>query len=97
MAIYTVIRNTAKLEDVMAVKRMLDRTDTLVAETQCIASLQLGDVQSAFAAFDNALADYRHFVETDYHNRKIKVIRKQITAQKSLLQKTVNQMKIGEI
>ena len=91
-----VIRNTAKLEDVMAVKRMLERTDTLVAETQCIASLQLGDVQSAFAAFDNALADYRHFVETDYHNRKIKVIRKQIAAQKSLLQKTVNQMKIGE-
>ncbi len=91
-----IVRNPAKYEDVMAGKRMLERTDTLVAETQCIASLQLGDVQSAFAAFDNALADYRHFVETDYHNRKIKVIRKQIAAQKSLLQKTVNQMKIGE-
>lgn len=98
-----VIRNPAKLEDVMAVKRMLEESDTLVVETQNFASpqtvytpsLQLGDLQSAYTAFDNALTDYRHFVETDYHNRKITVIRKQIAAQKNLLQKTVNQLNIS--
>ena len=96
-----VIRNPAKLEDVMAVKRMLDELDTLAVETchgaslQNGTSLQLGDLQSAYTAFDNALTDYRHFVETDYHNRKIAVIRKQIAAQKNLLQKTVNQLNIS--
>ena len=98
-----VIRNPAKLEDVMVVKRMLEESDTLVVETQNFASpqtvytpsLQLGDLQSAYTTFDNALTDYRHFVETDYHNRKIAVIRKQIAAQKNLLQKTVNQLNIS--
>jgi HlyD family secretion protein len=96
-----VIRNPAKLEDVMAVKRMLEGADTVDVEThgraslQNSASLQLGDLQSAYTAFDNALTDYRHFVETDYHNRKIAVIRKQIAAQKNLLQKTVNQLNIS--
>lgn len=96
-----VIRNPAKLEDVMVVKRMLEGADTVDVEThgraslQNDASLQLGDLQSAYTAFDNALTDYRHFVETDYHNRKIAVIRKQIAAQKNLLQKTVNQLNIS--
>ena len=96
-----VIRNPAKLEDVMAVKRMLEGADTVDVEThgraslQNSASLQLGDLQSAYTAFDNALTDYRHFVVTDYHNRKIAVIRKQIAAQKNLLQKTVNQLNIN--
>lgn len=96
-----VIRNPAKLEDVMVVKRMLEGADTVDVEThgraslQNDASLQLGDLQSAYTAFDNALTDYRHFVETDYHNRKIAVIQKQIAAQKNLLQKTVNQLNIS--
>ena len=98
-----VVRNPAKLEDVMTVKQMLEGADTVDVETQNFASLQtghtaslqLGDLQSAYTAFDNALTDYRHFVKTDYHNRKIAVIRKQIAAQKNLLQKTVNQLNIN--
>ena len=91
-----VVRNPAKLEDVMMVKWMLEGADTVDVETRRAASLHLGDLQSAYTAFDNALTDYRHFVETDYHNRKIAVIRKQIAAQKNLLQKTVNQLNIGK-
>lgn len=96
-----IVRNPARYEDVMMVKRMLEGADTVDVEThgraslQNDASLQLGDLQSAYTAFDNALTDYRHFVETDYHNRKITVIRKQIAAQRSLLQKTVNQLQIS--
>lgn len=98
-----IVRNPARYEDVMRVKRMLDESDTCAVETQNFASpqtvytpsLQLGDLQSAYTTFDNALTDYRHFVETDYHNRKIAVIRKQIAAQKNLLQKTVNQLNIS--
>ena len=96
-----IVRNPARYEDVMVVKRMLEGANTVDVEThgraslQNDASLQLGDLQSAYTAFDNALTDYRHFVETDYHNRKIAVIRKQIAAQKNLLQKTVNQLNIS--
>ena len=90
-----IVRNPAKYKDVMWVKRMLDGADTVAVETWFTASLQLGDVQSAYTAYDIALTDYRHFVVTDYHNRKIKVVQKQITAQKSLLQKTVNQLQIS--
>lgn len=90
-----IVRNPARYEDVMMVKRMLDESDRCAVETYGRASLQLGDLQSSFTAFDNALTDYRHFVETDYHNRKIAVIRKQIAAQKNLLQKNVNQLNIS--
>lgn len=90
-----IVRNPARYEDVMMVKRMLDESDTCAVETCHGASLQLGEIQSAFTAFDNALTDYRHFVEMDYHNRKIKVIQKQISAQRSLLQKTINQLNIS--
>ncbi len=90
-----IVRNSARYEDVMRVKRMLDESDTCAVETLRATSLQLGEIQSAYTAFDNALKDYRHFVEMDYHNRKIKVIQKQISAQKSLLQKTINQLNIS--
>lgn len=95
-----VIHNTARLEDVMLVKKMLCEEDSSTVETLRATSLQtgplqLGDIQSAYTAFDKALTDYRHFIETDYHNRKIKVIRKQIAAQRNLLQKTVNQLQIS--
>ena len=90
-----IVRNPARYEDIMLVKRMLDESDTCAVETHGRASLQLGEIQSAYTAFDNALTDYRHFVEMDYHNRKIKVIQKQISAQRSLLQKTINQQQIS--
>jgi HlyD family secretion protein len=96
-----IVRNPARYEDVMRVKAILEASDTVTVETQNFASLQsvpslqLGEIQSAFTAFDNALTDYRHFVKMDYHNRKIKVIQKQISAQRSLLQKTINQLNIS--
>ena len=90
-----VVRNTAKYEDVMMVKVIIEASDTGIVETKNFSSLQLGEIQSAYTAFENALTNYRHFIETDYHNRKIHVIQKQISAQKSLLQKTINQLNIS--
>ncbi len=102
-----VIRNTACLDDVLCVKTMLKKWNTTIEmqelvlqQSQLLSNftepLQLGDIQSAFASFDNALADYRNFIDNDYCNRKIKVIRKQIAAQRNLLQKTVNQLQISK-
>ena len=97
-----IVRNPARYEDVMMVKAILEASDTVAVETQnfaslqSVTSLQLGDLQSAYTVFDNALTDYRYFVEMDYHNRKIKVIQKQISAQKNLLQKTINQLNISK-
>jgi len=107
-----VIHNTARLEDVMRVKAMLEQWDSITVETvhRTVSQHgttektvhrtyqqppQLGDIQSAYTAFDKALTDYRHFIQTDYHNRKIAVIRKQMAAQRRLLQKTVNQLQIS--
>lgn len=89
-----VIRNTAKLEDVMLVKTMLGKLDN-PADTICTQFLHLGDIQPSYTSFDNALKDYRFFIETDYYNRKIKIIQKQIAAQKRLLQESINQLNIS--
>ena len=99
-----IISNPANYEDVMMLKRMLEEVDTQVVkthgppslQTNRSSSLQLGDLQSAYIAFDNALNDYHHFVEADYHNRKIKVVQKQISTQKELLYKTINQLYISK-
>lgn len=90
-----VIHNTARLEDVMQVKAILCKWDSTTVETQNWASLQLGDIQSAFSTFVKAREDYLHFVFADYHNRKINVIRKQMATQRRLLQKSKQQLSIS--
>lgn len=90
-----VIRNPANLEDVMAVKSLLEVADTGDIETLNYASLQLGDLQSSYESWRKAREDYALFLATDYHRRKIKAIEQQIATQKRLLQRTRNQLRIG--
>lgn len=91
-----VIRNPARLEDVMAVKSMLEMSDSEIIETQNFASLQLGDLQSSYESWRKAREDYAIFLATDYHHRKIQAIERQIATQKRLLQRTRNQLHIGQ-
>lgn len=45
------------------------------------ARLQLGELQSAFAAFITSLSEYAHFMEQDYYTKKIHAQEKQLAGQ----------------
>lgn len=48
--------------------------------------LQLGELQSAFAAFITSLTGYARFMELDYYSKKLRVQEKQLGGQRSYLQ-----------
>lgn len=98
-AVLAVIDNPADWQDVMRLNQMLameqQNNDSVVDTFYATPPLQLGDLQPAYIAYAKAANDYRHFIETDYHNRKIRGIRNQIATQKKLLQKTQNQLQLS--
>ncbi|MDR2692300.1 MAG: HlyD family secretion protein, partial [Dysgonamonadaceae bacterium] len=59
-------------------------------------SKNFGDVQPAFSAFKKSSEDLRFFLETNYHNNKIKVLEKQIAVQETLLSQSYRQLKLIE-
>jgi len=90
-----VIDNTAYLEDVMVLKDLIKNYDTLVAYLTPSIALRLGELQPAYQQFIKVLEDYQYFIQTDYHHKKIAVIKKQIQAQKDILQKSKNQLNLS--
>ncbi len=84
-----VLENPACFEDVQLLKLTMDTIDAC-------RPLLLGDLQPYYTSFLKAREDYRHFLQTDYHNRKIKVIQKQIAVQKQLVKKSRNQVYNGK-
>ena len=93
--ILAVLENPADLGDVLRVKSMLDEPDSTINSLQT-NSLQLGELQQPYAAYNKAKDDYDFFLSADYHNRKIAVINKQITAQKGILQKSCAQLSVSQ-
>jgi len=59
-------------------------------------NLKLGDLQPAYQTFSKSYEDYQFFLKTDYHNKKIKVIKKQIHTQNLILQKSKNQLELAK-
>lgn len=47
------------------------------------ASLQLGELQSAYTQFLKSFKEYKNFIEINYHQKKIAILKRQIEAQKS--------------
>ena len=79
-----VLENPARFEDVQLLKNSMDT----ISATH---SLLLGDLQPYYTSYLKAREDYQYFLQTDYHNRKIKVVQRQIAVQKQLMAKTKNQ------
>ncbi|MDR2510900.1 MAG: HlyD family secretion protein [Bacteroidales bacterium] len=106
--VLAVLENTADFETVMRLKQLLSMPSPVVENTNPSAIgyhpsgefnspfKNLGTLQNAYANYFKALADYNYFVETDYHYKKIESIKKQIDVQKSILQKSQNQLKISQ-
>jgi len=102
--IIALIENPARFEDVMSIKnyelkiKTIDSLSVFAPScsffSSCLHVYRLGELQPAYQAFSKALEDYRYFTQTDYHNKKIAVIKKQIKTQNLILQKTQNQLEL---
>jgi HlyD family secretion protein len=92
-----VVENPASASDVLALMSLLHgfrpATDSLYTR-KWPASLQLGAVQSEYSNFLKACEDYRYFLQTDYHRKKIKVLEKQITVQQNMLAQSRRQLSL---
>jgi HlyD family secretion protein len=55
----------------------------------------LGELQPAFNAFIKALEDYQYFIKSNYHNKKIATIKKQIHTQNIILSKSEIQLNLS--
>lgn len=76
-----VIENPAKEEDVCYVKSFVTdflKKDTL-SLTLPIKELELGDLQTIYLSFYQALCSYQQFKKNNYHSKKIKVLKDRIT------------------
>jgi len=106
-----VIENPASFTDVMGIKnyelRITNYDSSLELASSCLRAfdsscpnthynLKLGDLQPAYQQFIKAQEDYSFFLKTDYHNKKIKVIKKQIYTQNLILQKSKNQLELAK-
>ena len=93
-----VMENTANFRDVMRIRNYeLGTTnyDSLSAFCFQPSTLILGELQSYYQQFIKSSEDYNYFIKTDYHRKKIAVIEKQIRTQKSILQKTRQQLELA--
>jgi len=97
-----VIENPANFEDVFLIKNLelrIKSGDSISYGLTVLRSyglLRLGDLQPAYQQFIKAQGDYQYFIQTDYHNKKIKVIKKQIYTQNLILQKSKNQLELAK-
>jgi len=55
----------------------------------------LGELQTAYQTFSKSYEDYQFFLKTNYHHKKIKVIKKQIHTQNLILQKTKKRLELA--
>ena len=97
-----VIENPAKLTDVMMLKDSIANyllSNHLIISSSnpfCfLPSAQLGELQPAYNSFIKAYEDYQYFIKTDYHHKKIAVIKKQIYTQNLILSKSKTQLTIS--
>ena len=86
-----VIGNAACSEDVRLLKKWMKAWETQDYDWQKGVELfigrrwQLGELQSAFAAFITSLTEYARFMELDYYARKLRFQEKQLGGQRSYL------------
>ena len=96
-----VIENAACLEDVLAIKNYelkitnYDSNSYGLTVLRSYGLLHLGDLQPTYNAFIKAYEDLQYFIKTDYHHKKIAVIKKQIHTQNLILSKSKIQLNLS--
>jgi len=85
-------KNITELKDLVTSYALHVTSDSGFVTCNVSRVTNLGELQPAYQAFTKALEDYQYFIQTNYHHKKIKVIEKQIQTQKSILQKSKEQL-----
>ena len=95
-----IIENPARAADIFTLNTILDSlqsaTDNVNMHIAWPSNLQLGSIQSSYSYFLKAYEDYRYFLKTDYHRKKIAVTEKQIPIQTAILAQILKQMTLIE-
>jgi HlyD family secretion protein len=92
-----VVENPASASDILVMINLLSSfqaANDSLHKHKWPANLQLGTVQNDYSSFLKACEDYRYFLQTDYHRRKIKVMEKQIVVQQNMLAQSRKQLSI---
>jgi HlyD family secretion protein len=94
-----IIENPARAADIFTLNAILDSlqpSDNINLYIVWPSNLQLGSIQSSYNYFLKAYEDYRYFLKTDYHQKKIAVTEKQIPIQTAILAQILKQLTLIE-
>ena len=105
-----VIENPASFADVLTVKEVLikfndsisgllhsvrnDETHVTCNSFLLAQTLKLGELQTVYYQFIKACEDYDYFIKADYYNQKINALKRQISLQRKLGQRSSKQSQI---
>jgi HlyD family secretion protein len=91
-----VIHNPARTEDVLYLKRFLDRFDTEQDSVFVMPgkNLQLGNLQSLYASFYVTLFNYNEYIQLQYYPNKIKMTKERIVQYGEQYRSLLRQQKI---
>jgi HlyD family secretion protein len=92
-----VVENPASFADIVLLTETLKQLPMSLADSALLAAdfpsqLRLGEVQNAYSSFLKTVEDHRYFLQTDYHRKKITVIRKQIAGQQTIVGQGAKQL-----
>jgi len=98
-----IIENTCNYSDLLKLKNDLKNfmqhasaIDSLVLNQNISRNYRLGEIQNIYSALVKEIKEYKDFIETDYHNRKIKVYKKQLKALNNYSQTLRRQINLSE-
>ncbi len=93
-----VIENSAKTDDVIKLKEILQKLDSDLDTIALIPSqlLQLGGLQSLYSSFSLTMSEYRQFKELAYHLKKIDLMKGRITQNEIYYTNMLRQKDISE-
>ncbi len=92
-----VIENPASFESVQKLKSRISQTDRgMILSPDSFLIRDLGEIQSAYAAYVKAFRDLGNFIQLDYHSRKIESLSSEINQYKEYLNTVKQQLSILE-
>ena len=99
--IVAIIESPTEYSSYKALKDLCDGFSNVITRDKIIfnytfpANLKLGNIQAAYTQFLKSYNDYKSFMEANYHEKKILIIKNQIEQQRLMLHLCEQQMKIS--
>lgn len=93
-----VIENSAKTDDVIRLKKMIQKFGNDFDAIALIPSqqLELGSLQSLYSSFYLTISEYRQFKELAYHQKKIDLVKERIIKNKKYYKNMLRQKNLSE-